>query len=468
MADQESKSVPVGDVHSRFREWLARVHASWVFGMLVVIGMAATAVYFGPRLLGRLRPVEPDTNESPVSGVRAAELVLGHADRLQISDQVATSLPVKVTAVQPATESVELRFSGTLTLDPSRYVTVRSRFAGEVVQVCDRSGTLVPIALGDTVEQDELLAIVWSRELGEKKSELVDAWQQWSLDKGTYERLAELYKKGDLPERSLRDAQRAVQADKIAVDRITRTLQAWREPEATIQALRNEAEQHPAAGEHSDVGLVHQWARVELKSPLSGVVLERNITVGEMIQTTDELFKIADMSQLRVVANVYEEDLPRLDAIPPGQRQWRITVPAEPQAPAREGVFEQIGHIVDPAQHTALVMGWVQNPAGRLRVGQFVAATVHLPCDADEVVIPSAALLESGAEKYVFVQTDESGRVYQLRRIHLARRLDEQVTVHSQPAAESGMLPLAVGERVVTSGAVEMLGVLRELQAAAK
>ncbi len=467
VTDEASETVAQQAGRSGVHVWIAKARASRLVGVVVIVGMAAVAAFYGPQLVQRLRPVEPAANESTTTAF-SADLIPEHPDRLLISDKVAASVPVQVVAGQPATEATELRFSGTLTLDPNRYATVRSRFAGEVVELPTRSATQSPVVTGDTVEKNELLAVVWSRELGEKKSELVDALLQSSLDQGTYDRLLELYKKGDLPERSLREAQRVMQAGKIVVDRITRTLQAWRESEDTIQTLQDEAKRHGTAGPHSDDELVHQWARVEIRAPLTGVVLERNVAGGEMIQTTDELFKIADLSRLRVVAHAYEEDLPRLDALSGDQRRWRVTVPAEPEAVPQEGAVDRIGQIVDPAQHTALVMGWVQNPAGRLRVGQFVTATVRLACPGDEVVIPAAALLETGAEKFVFVQPAAGQHEYQLQRIHLARRLGATVTVKSAPPTEPGTSVLVVGQRVVTSGAVELLGALRDLQAAKK
>lgn len=467
MTDTLNKTASASAGLSRRRLWADKARVSCILGGLIVVGMAAVAAYLGPKLLQRLRPAEPAASESSPAAF-SANLVPEHPDELLISDKVAAATPVQVTAAQVATEATELRFSGTLTLDPNRYATVRSRFAGEVVELPAGSTTETPVVTGDTVEKDELLAVLWSRELGEKKSELVDALSQMALNQGTYDRLLELYKKGDLPERSLRDAQRAVQADKIVVDRITRTLQSWRESEETIQALHEEVKRHSTAAPHSDDELVHQWARVEVRAPLTGVVLERNITTGEMVQTTDELFKIADLSRLRVVAYAYEEDLPRLDALPADQRRWRVTVPAEPEAEPQDGAIDRIGQIVDPAQHTALVMGWVPNPAGRLRVGQFVTATVRLACPRDEVVIPAAALLETGVEKFVFVQPTAGKHEYQLQRIHLARRLGATITVKSQSPTEPGTSALVAGELVVSSGAVEMLGALRDLQAAKK
>jgi membrane fusion protein, heavy metal efflux system len=466
LADEERNAVSARAGLAGWRVWTDKARGSCIVGGFVVLGMAATAIYFGPRLVPRLGLKKAAMESSEAATARSAVLVKKQPDTLQLSEEAAAALSVTTTPVQRATAPIELRFSGSLSLDPSRYAIVRSRFAGEVVERPPRPSTGTPVAIGDTVEQGELLAVVWSRELGEKKSELVDALLQLSLDQGTYDRSLELYQKGDLPERTLRETLRAVQTDKIAVDRVIRTLQSWRETEESIAAVRAEADHHPAGALPSEDARAPGWARVEIRAPLTGAVLESNATVGELVQTTDEIFKIADLSRLRVMAHAYEEDLPHLDALPTDQRQWQGAVPAESDVERQAGSFDRIGQIIDPAQHTALVLGWVQNPNGRLRVGQFITATVRLACADDEVVIPASAVLEAGAAKFVFVQPTEGRQEYQLRRIQLARRLEVTVTVRGQPSAAAEASPLRVGDRVVTSGAVEMLGSLREQQAA--
>ena len=63
-------------------------------------------------------------------------------------------------------------------------------------------------------------------------------------------------------------------------------------------------------------------------------------------------------------------------------------MPADPTIALQRGEFDQIGRIIDPNQHTALVMGWVDNAQGQLRVGQFITATIDLPTGQHEVAVP--------------------------------------------------------------------------------
>ena len=129
---------------------------------------------------------------------------------------------------------------------------------------------------------------------------------------------------------------------------------------------------------------------------MDGVILEKNIALGDLVDTNLDLFKIADLSRLRVMAHVYEEQLPRLDALGDAQRQWTISVQSDASLPPLAGRFEQIGKVIDPNEHAALVTGWVDNGAGRLRAGQFVTATDRTAAAQGEVVIPASALVEEG------------------------------------------------------------------------
>ena len=98
-----------------------------------------------------------------------------------------------------------------------------------------------PIRFGDHVEKGQILAVLWSSELGEKKSEYVDALSRLRLEQETLTRLEALYKDEAIAERNLREARRNVEAAEIAVA-LERTLHAWRLTDEEIAAIRSEAE----------------------------------------------------------------------------------------------------------------------------------------------------------------------------------------------------------------------------------
>src|SRR5262249_33578052 len=99
-----------------------------------------------------------------------------------------------------------------------------------------------PYRVGDPVRKGDLLAVIWSKDLGEKKCELVDALTRLRSEDLTLARLRKLYETGAGTERSVRDAERTVQAARNDVARAERTLRTWRLTDSDIQEVRNEAE----------------------------------------------------------------------------------------------------------------------------------------------------------------------------------------------------------------------------------
>ena len=443
---------------------------TWGLLAVTVGGALIASVVFLPRWQ-EVRGESPVTAELPqiVRATRPSE------DTLVLPSRVLRSLGVRTTRAIPARRPRVLpSLTGTLALDTNRLVRIHARFAGEVVQlgtVAVSDPTKVPSArdgrplrYGDSVRKNQLLAVIWSKDLGEKKSELVDAVSKLKLDREVLNRLRALFKEGGTSERSLREAERAVESDLIAVARAERTLRSWRLSEAEIATVRGEAERlGRRAGEADEA-----WARVEVRSPQDGVILEKNVSQGDLADTTTDLFKIADLSTLAVWAHAYEEDLPLLQALPQ-PIEWTLKMPSRPGV-IFHGRLEQIGKVIDPNQHTALVFGRVDNASGQLRVGQFVTAEVELPPSPGEVEVPTAALIDDGQTSTVFVQPDPAKPVFVRGRVQVVRRFQDVVYLLSEPRPLQAGGPEAIrpGESVIAGGAVLLNEAIEDLPVARK
>ena len=131
--------------------------------------------------------------------------------------------------------------------------------------------------------------------------------------------------------------------------------------------------------------------------------------------------------------------------------------------------------MVDPNQHTALVMGEIDNPNHQFLSTQFITATVTLPPLPDEVVVPAAAVIDDGRESIVFVKLDPKSlpeadpkkQYFEQRRVHVTRREQENIYLSSRLSAEQerrGLRVLEPGELIVTEGAVLLEATLEDLQ----
>lgn len=443
--------------------------------LIAVVAIGATgAVVVLPRFLRKPAP------ESPQPAQPKTELVAGAKNVLLLPNDVAQVMGLQTSKIEPAATPAPLQLDGWLILDPSRLVHVRTRFAGEVVEIGTTEGIsdeqstkpvrcIRPLRFGDKVKQGDLMAVVWSKELGEKKSELVDALSKLHLHQDTAARLEELYRKGAIPERSVREAEQDVDADEIAVAKVKRTLTTWRLTDADIAQIEAEAQTIRNSDGKSDAALRAKWARVEVKAASDGVIVERNVAVGVNVDTQLDLFKVADLKRLEVMAHIYEEDLPLIENRTPDQRQWNINVRSDPEAQALAGRFDQIGPIIDSSQHTALVMGWVDNSELRLRIGQFITATIELPAPADAVTVPLNALVDQGGKYRIFVKKDPNRPEYTAKEVTpLGHCPNDQVYLSTRAPSIDGHAKgladyLRPGEIIVTSGALEMASALDDL-----
>ena len=177
-----------------------------------------------------------------------------------------------------------------------------------------------------------------------------------------------------------------------------------------------------------------------------------------VVDNTTNLIQIAKVDPLIVLASVPEDDLPALQELKlhtHNNMEWTVrTVGSRPII----GFIDDIGYLIDPNQHTAVVRGHIPNADGTLRAGQFVTATVDLLPPKNVVEVPISALVEDGKDSIVFVQTNPKEPVYTLRRVEVTNRFDRTAYVRSVPSSnkDDDREPLKPGERVITAGALEI------------
>ncbi len=468
------------------RVLLTRLRKTGGIFLPIVAILAVFAVAFGAVKLPWTTPAA-DKAEPPAKDAPAVELAAGKANSLVVPEEVRKSLGIRIGNVdqiavaERPTRTRPLLMPGSTALDPARLVRVRVRFApadvveiGKIDDPHGSPGNVPPLRrelqAGDPVKKGTLLAVLFSVDVGNKKNDLFDALSQLRLDEEVLKR-AEA-RSAAVPEVFLLNARRNVQADRNAVNRAENTLKTWELPEEDIQAVRDEVKrlvdgQGKRPGEKDRL---KQWARVELKAPDDGFIIEQNVALHEtVVDNTTNLFQIAKVDPLIVLAAVPEDDLPALqDLKSQSQNHIGWSVRTAGSAPIA-GFVDDIGYLIDPNQHTAVVRGHIPNPHGLLRAGQFVTAAVELLPPKNVVEAPISAIVEDGKDSIVFVQTDPAKPVFTLRRVQVTNRFERTAYVRSAPLAKGEELapgedvqaslptePLREGERVLTAGALEL------------
>ncbi len=449
---------------------------------------------------GKLPWMKPDAAraDSPAKETSGVELVKDKPNSLRVPEEVRKALGIRkgnadqIAVVEQPTRKVPLVMPGSTALDPARLIRVRVRFApAEVVEIGKiddphASPGIVPplrrdLQNGDPVKKGDLLAVLYSVDLGNKKNDLFDALSQLRLDEEVLKR-AEAHSAA-VPEVFLLNAKRNVQADINAVSRAENTLKTWAIPEAEIQAVRDEVKNYTSDQDRraQEQERLKQWARVELRAPVDGFILEQNVALHEtVVDNTTNLIQIAKVDPLIVLAAVPEDDLPALQDFKDQTQNHMTWTVHTVGTKAIAGFVDDIGYLIDPNQHTAVVRGHIPNPNGLLRAGQFVTATVELPPPKNVVEVPISALVEDGKDSIVFVQTDPNEPIYTMCRVEVTNRFDRTAYVRSAPGTKKNddpardgsqvslpVEPLHEGERVLTTGSLELKTALENKQSEA-
>lgn len=429
--------------------------AAALFAMLVLAAVVAWSLRTGATEDGRPAPEK--------SGGTGLQMTDG---TLTVPIETVRSMRLEAVPIRSTKTPRSLRLTGQLMLDVNRLTHVTSRFTGEVVSIGAGTTEDVPLRVGQRVEKGQLLAVLWSKEIGEKKSDLVDALSQLYLHQSIYLRMQDLSSPGAIPQRTIDEMQRNLESDVIQVERLKRTLISWRISEEELKAIETEAQrlhQQPLAAPSTLVdgnapSLSH-WADIQIRAPISGTILERNLNVGDVVGSDLDLFKIADLSKLVVMANIYEDDLPALLAMPAPERSWKVFISSRPTDEPLSGTIDSVGNVIDPNQHTAVVQGSLDNSQGDFRVGQFVEAVIEIPESGPGWEMPLSALIDSGdVSRVILADSDDLTRLrpVNVRVVRMMSSVARVVSVGGE---------LHEGDRLLTTGGQELMNAIRTMAA---
>ncbi len=187
-----------------------------------------------------------------------------------------------------------------------------------------------------------------------------------------------------------------------------------------------------------------------VNAPADGIVLARNLTVGQRFDKGTEWYRIADLSRVWILADVFEQDA---KYIRPGQIA-RVTLAAGGMA-----INAKVSDILpqfDPNSRTFKVRLEVDNPDYMLRPDMFVDVSLAIALPPS-VAVPVDAVLDSGLKKTVFVDRGEGN--FEPRQVETGWRFDDHIQI---------VRGLEAGERIVTSANFLLDSETRMQQSAAR
>jgi membrane fusion protein, heavy metal efflux system len=274
----------------------------------------------------------------------------------------------KTVAVTTREMPTTLTANGSVTPDVNRTIHVTSLGGGRVVDL--------KVKLGDAVKKGQTLLVISSPDLASAFSDYQKAQADERVAKKALDRAQLLFDRGAVAEKDLQVTQGT--EDKALVDVQT--------AEQRVRVLGGD----PA----------HPTPLIDLRAPVSGTIVEQNVAGFEGVKSIDNspnLFTIADLSQVWVVCDVFENGLG--DAHLGDSAEIRLNA-----FPGRvfRGTVADISRVLDPNTRTAKVRIVLGNGDGALRPGMFAVATFRSRRLRPSLVVPSTAVMRLHDKDWIF------------------------------------------------------------------
>lgn len=332
---------------------------------------------------------------------------------LRLTAEESSRMALEVAPVARGEFRASREFPATVQANENELAEVTTLIRGRVVKVF--------VDVGRDVKKGTLLALLHSTDLGVAESAYLKARAKLYEAELAYERARDLHENKAV---SLAELQRREAELKTA-------RAESRETQSRLELLgvsRQETER--LEREHTIK------ADVPLQAPFDGRVIMRNITRGEVVETHQKLFTVADLSDVWVVGNVPEKDVQFI------RRDQTVDVIASAYPHAIfTGTITYIGDVLDPATRTMRLRVTVPNPDRALKPEMFATVRVYATPSPDALTVPLAAVQNGPAGKIVFVRRGPGE--FEARLVKLGAEYGEVVAVLDGVRA---------GEQVVTKG----------------
>jgi len=201
---------------------------------------------------------------------------------------------------------------------------------------------------------------------------------------------------------------------------------------AAVQALQNLGISDAQIEELANTRKAQPYLQV--RSPSSGVVLSRNLTLNQWFKAGDEFFSIADIGRVWVYADVYENEARYLK---PGMM---VKVMHSQIGKTFDAQVSEVLPLFDPATKTLKIRLDIDNPNYDLRPDMFVDVEIPVSLPAS-MYVTADAVIDSGTRSIVYVDTGDG--IFEPRQVETGWKLGRQVQI------TEGLMP---GEKVVVSG----------------
>jgi len=302
----------------------------------------------------------------------------------------------------------ELSLSGEISFSDTKVVKVYPFSSGKVVQV--------KVSLGDKVSQGQILAIIKSADVAGNYSDLSTSGNDVAIAKRQLENTESLYKNGIASEREFTEIKQNYQ-------------------KALTNAAKVQTQININGGGHTSAD-----GNYVVTAPRSGYVVEKKISEGAFIRNdnADNMFTIGDISEVWVIANVYETDIAKVKE----GFKVKITTLAYP---GKEflGVIDKVGQIMETDSKVMKVKVKLTNSDHLLKPGMFASVLIENKGNEKLVYIPENSFVSDYGKDYVVVYHDKCN--LEIKKISIVKTVGDKIFIRAG---------LKAGEKVVVGNQI--------------
>lgn len=322
---------------------------------------------------------------------------------IELTAEQINAAGIEVVAAVPRQMSTSVTFPGEIRFDEDRTSHVVPRVSGVVESV--------KVDLGQAVKKGQVLAVIASQQISDQRSELSAIQRRLELARLTMQREKELWEGKISAEQDYLLARQAYQEAQINLTNARQKLGA-------IGANLN-----PSAGN-----------RYELVAPFDSVVVEKHLSIGEMVSEASTAFTLSDLTRVWATFGVTPKDLNKVVVGRP------VTVSAPDLNAQVEGRVSYVGSLLGEQTRAAVVRVILPNPEGAWRPGLFVSIDVTADKAQAAVSLPETAIQTVEDKPSVFVRNPEG---FELKPVTVGRRDGGYVEI---------VQGLAAGAQVASTG----------------
>ncbi len=325
---------------------------------------------------------------------------LGKNSRVTLSKESARLINLETAPVKIEKITGELTIPATVEPNQDLEAEVGSLIQGRVQKLF--------VKIGDFVKSGQVLMTLEGLDIGTIKADYLKAKASLDFTKSAYERQKKLYDNQIGSQKTLLETQSEYQkalAEFNAEDKKIHSIGL------TDKDVLNEQN-----------NLDHSSGTLQIKSPISGFIVERNIVLGQLIDANTNAFKIVNTNSVWIDGQAYEKDLNKIS-----KKTSAIFTTSVYPTEKFHGNIIYIGQAIDEKSRTLLIRGEFTNIQNKLKPQMFGDLKIPIGDNSFSLTVPEESVVKEDGTNYVFVQINDT--TFEQRNVLIGTNFKDKIEI---------------------------------------